>query len=102
MKKIILLFIISLFLYLFINKIFLLYKQSSIKEGMELIWKNSGNLKSVKENVKKMKHKINMINQSITNNIQRIKNNSDTLDRKNNEKDEKLQKASSRMDNISA
>jgi cell division protein FtsB len=102
MKKIILMFIIFLFLYLFVNQIFILHKQSNIKEGMELIWKNSGNIKSLKENVNKMKNQMKIINDNSVSNIQRVKNNTDTIDKKNQEKENNVRKQTNKFDNISA
>lgn len=102
MKKIILMFIIFLFLYLFVNQIFILHRQSNIKEGMELIWKNSGNIKSLKENINKMKNQMKIINDNSVSNIQRVKNNTDTIDKKNQEKENSVRKQTNKFDNISA
>ena len=95
-------FIIFLFLYLFVNQIFILHRQSNIKEGMELIWKNSGNIKSLKENVNKMKNQMKIINDNSVSNIQRVKNNTDTIDKKNQEKENNIRKQTKKFDNISA
>ena len=97
MKDVIIFVIIYIFIFLIINQIFEFYERSKIKEGMELIWENSGKIKSMKNilNEGKKKLKSVMFNGVLTNNIleqnnKKIKKNKGNQKQKVNDQENKM------------
>jgi hypothetical protein len=99
-EQIIYLFII-IFIYFIANQIFLYYKKSNIKENMEQIWQNSGNIKSMNNIFTDGKKKLKQVKDKEINNWQILNNNYNKIQRNKGNNKKKVDSKSKEMENIS-
>jgi cell division protein FtsB len=83
MNKIIIWFFISLFIFLFVNQIYLYFKQSNIKEGISNndyktdVYKNRNDIDKIQKSTNEIKKEIDFLQQNLNKNnkqIQKIEN----------------------------